>query len=183
MGGPNRNTQTKDKSPMPRTLLSTLVFALTLSAAVPALADEFKAGDVTIDNAWSRATPKGADSGVAYFAIHNNGATPDRLTGGSAEIGAVEIHEMKSEDGVMKMRELKDGLNVPAHATIRFTPGGYHLMFTHLTKPLNKGDSLSATLTFEHAGPVTVTFPVEALGAAGPAPKGGDTGSMKGMKM
>ena len=93
-----------------------LALALALAtAAAPALAQEFKAGDITIDKAWSRATPKGADTGAGYLTIHNNGATPDRLTGGSADFGAVEIHEMKTDNGVMKMRELKDGLNIPAH--------------------------------------------------------------------
>ena len=122
---------------------SALALALALvGAAAPALAQEFKAGDITIDKAWSRATPKGADVGAGYLTIHNNGATPDKLTGGSADFAAVEIHEMKTENGVMKMRELKDGLNIPAHGTVRLAPGGYHIMFTHLTKPLVKGETV-----------------------------------------
>lgn len=159
---------------------SALALALALAAA-PAFAQEFKAGDITVDKAWSRATPKGAETGAGYLTIHNNGATPDKLTGGSADFAAVEIHEMKTEGGVMQMRELKDGLNIPAHGTIRLAPGGYHIMFTHLTKPLEKGQTVTATLTFEHGGSVAVQFPVQAIGAASAAPmKGGD---MKGMKM
>ena len=46
---------------------------------------------------------------------------------------------MKMENGVMKMAKLKDGLNIPAHGTVRLAPGGYHIMFTHLTKPLDEG--------------------------------------------
>ncbi len=153
------------------------LLALALAAAAaPALAQDFKAGDITVDKAWSRATPKGADTGAGYLTIHNNGATPDKLTGGSADFAAVEIHAMKIQDGVMLMRELKDGLNIPAHGTIRLAPGGYHIMFTHLTKPLEKGQTVTATLTFEHGGPVSVQFPVQAVGAASPAP-------MNGMKM
>jgi len=164
------------------TRFSSLAFALALSGfAAPALAQEFKAGDVTIDKAWARATPKGAEVGAAYFVIHNNGATPERLTGGSADFAAVEIHEMKTEGGVMKMGELKNGLNIPAHATIRLAPGGYHVMFTHLTKPLAKGEKVKATLTFDPAGPVEVEFPVEEVGASGPTPMKG--GAMGGMKM
>ena len=154
--------------------------ALTLLTA-PALAQEFKAGDIAIDKAWSRATPKGAESGAGYLTIHNNGATPDKLTGGSADFAAVEVHEMKTENGVMQMRELKDGLNIPAHGAVRLAPGGYHIMFTHLTKPLVKGEKVTATLTFEHAGPVAVEFPVQAVGAGASAPTNG--GDMKGMKM
>ncbi len=163
------------------TRFSAFALALALAAsAAPALAQEFKAGDVTIDKAWARATPKGAEIGAGYFVIHNNGATPDKLTGGTANFAGVEIHEMKTEGGVMKMAEMKNGLDIPAHGTVRLAPGGYHVMFTHLTKPLVKGEKVAATFTFEHAGPVTVEFPVQGVGASAPAPtKGGDMGGMK----
>ena len=124
---------------------SAYVLALAL-AGVPALAAEFKAGDITIDKPWARATPKGADVGAGYLVIHNNGATPDRLTGGTADFAAVEIHHMKMEGGVMKMEELKDGLSIPPHSSVGLAPGGYHVMFTHLTHPLNKGETIKATL-------------------------------------
>jgi periplasmic copper chaperone A len=158
-----------------------LALALVVAAsAASALAEDFKAGDISIQKPWARATPKGADVGVAYFVIRNTGAKADRLTGGKADFGTVEIHEMKSEDGVMKMQELTTGLNIPAHGSIGLAPGGYHLMFTHLTHPLNKGDNVKATLTFEHAGPIEVTFPVVGIGASAPgAAKGGDMGGMK----
>jgi copper(I)-binding protein len=158
-----------------------LALALVVAAsAASALAEDFKAGDISIQKPWARATPKAADVGVAYFVIRNSGEKPDRLTGGKADFGTVEIHEMKSEDGVMKMQELTTGLNIPAHASVGLAPGGYHLMFTHLTHPLNKGDNVKATLTFEHAGPIEVTFPVVGIGASAPgAAKGGDMGGMK----
>ena len=92
----------------------------------------------------------------------------------------VEVHQMSSENGVMQMRQLKDGLNIPAHGSVALSPGGYHLMFTHLTHPLTKGESVKATLNFEHAGPVEVEFNVMGIGAAG---TGGAGGAMKGMKM
>jgi copper(I)-binding protein len=163
---------------MKRHVLLAAAFAL---AAAPALAQELKAGDITIDKAWARATPKGADTGAGYLVVHNNGAAPDTLTGGAADFANVEIHEMKMENGVMKMAPLRNGLNIPAHGSIRLAPGGYHVMFAHLTKPLVKGETVTATLTFAHAGPITVQFPVEGVGAASPAPATG--GAMGGMKM
>ena len=159
--------------------LFTLALALALSAG-PALAQEFKAGDIVVEKPWARATPKGAEVGGGYLDIQNKGATPDRLTGGSADFATVEIHEMKSENGVMQMRQLKDGLNIPAHGSVALSPGGYHVMFTHLTHPLTKGERVKATLNFEHAGPVEVEFNVMGIGAAG---TGGAGGAMKGMKM
>ena len=165
---------------MTHSSLLPLALALAVSAA-PAIAQEFKAGDIVVEKPWARATPKGADVGAGYFVIHNNGAAPDTLTGGSADFATVEIHQMKTEGGVMKMAQMTNGLDIPAHGTIRFAPGGYHMMFTHLTKPLTKGEKVQATLTFAHAGPVTVDFNVEGVGAAGPAPMKG--GAMGGMKM
>ncbi len=160
------------------------IFALTLAlalSATPALAQEFKAGDIVIEKPWARATPKGAEVGGGYVTIQNKGATPDRLTGGSADFATVEIHQMKSENGVSQMRELKDGLAIPAHGSVGLSPGGYHLMFTHLTHPLTKGETLKATLNFEHAGPIAVEFSVMGIGASG---SGGMKGmeNMKGMK-
>ncbi len=158
-----------------------LALAFGLSAA-PALAQEIKAGDLTIEKPWARATPKGAEVGAGYLEIRNNGASPDRLTGGSADFADVEVHQMSMQGGVMKMRAVKDGLEIPAHGAVTLAPTGYHIMFTGLKRPLVKGETVKATLTFEHAGAVSVDFPVQGIGAAGPggAIKGGD---MKGMKM
>jgi copper(I)-binding protein len=167
--------------------LHSLALALLIAAAggAHALAQEIKAGDIVIQKPWVRATPKGADVGAGYLTIRNNGAAPDRLTGGSADFASVEVHEMKTEAGVMKMQEVKNGLAVPAHASVGLAPGGYHLMFNHLTHPLTKGDAVKATLNFEHAGPVEVEFPVLGIGAtsAGAASEKKPTGAMGGMKM
>jgi periplasmic copper chaperone A len=165
------------------TVRHSLLFALTLAlafSAAPALPQEFKAGDIVLEKPWARATPKDAEVGSGYLAIQNKGAAADRLTGGTADFATVEIHQMSSANGVSQMRELKDGLNIPANGSVGLSPGGYHLMFTHLTHPLTKGESVKATLNFEHAGPVEVEFSVLGIGATG----GGATGgAMKGMKM
>jgi periplasmic copper chaperone A len=164
---------------MRRFSLFTLALVLALSAA-PVLAQEFKAGDIVIEKTWARATPKSATVGGGFFVIRNKGAAADRLTGGAADFATVEIHETSSAGGVSQMRELKGGLNIPAHGSVGLSPGGYHLMFTHLTHPLTKGDSVKATLNFEHAGPIEVEFKVTGVGAAG---TGGAGGAMGGMKM
>ncbi len=162
--------------------LFTLALALALSAA-PALAQAFKAGGIVVEKPWARATPKGAEVGGGYLTIQNNSATPDRLTGGTADFATVEVHQMKSENGVMEMRQLKNGLSIPAHGSVGLSPGGYHLMFTHLTHPLTKGESVKATLNFEHAGPIEVEFSVMGIGASGAGGAGGAMKGMKGMKM
>ena len=153
--------------------------ALLVLAATPALADEVKIGDLTIQNAWARATPKGADVGAGYLTIHNNGASADKLTGGASDFAGVEVHEMSMAGGVMKMREVEGGLTIPAHGTVTLAPGGFHLMFVHLKQPLVKGQPVKATLSFEHAGSAEVPFDVRGVGAAAP----GKSDNMGGMKM
>jgi len=77
---------------------------------------------------------------------------------------------MSMVDGVMKMRELTEGLPVPADGSVKLEPDSYHLMLTNLKEPLKEGDEFSGTLTFEKAGTVDVTFEVEGMGAASPTP-------------
>src|SRR6202008_4425705 len=96
-----------------------LALAVVCSGSSVVIADEIKAGDLVITQAWSRATPKGAKVGGGYLTIENKGSTPDRLIGGSADIAAkVEIHEMAMSNGVMKMRPLEKGLVIEPGKTV-----------------------------------------------------------------
>jgi hypothetical protein len=152
--------------------------------AVPARAEEVKAGDLVITQAWSRATPGGAKIGGGYLTIENKGAAPDRLIGGSADAaGKVEVHEMAMNNGVMTMRPLDKGLMIEPGKTVKLAPGGYHLMLTDLKHPLKQGDKLPITLEFEKAGKVQVSLDVEGIGAQGPAGAGKMDGKMDMKKM
>jgi copper(I)-binding protein len=149
----------------------TLAYVVCLAGllAMPARADEVKAGDLVITQGWSRATPNGAKIGGGYLTIENKGAVADRLIGVSAEIaGKVEVHEMAMNNGVMTMRALDKGLVIDPGKTVKLAPGGYHLMMFDLKSPLKQGDKLPVTLQFEKAGKVTVSLDVEGIGAKGP---------------
>src|SRR5271154_2028848 len=151
--------------------------------ATPLRADEVKAGDLVITQAWSRATPGGAKIGGGYLTIENKGSSPDRLIGGSADVaGKVEGHEMAMNNGVMTMRPLDKGLTIEPGKTVKLAPSGYHLMIMDLKSPLKQGGKVPVTLEFEKAGKVAVTLDVQGIGAQGP---GGGDGTMKmspGMK-
>ena len=137
--------------------------------ATPLRADEVKAGDLVITQAWSRATPGGAKTGGGYLTIENKGSTPDRLIGGSADVAAkVEMHEMSMKNGVMTMRPLDKGLTIEPGKTVKLAPGGYHLMMMDLKGPLKQGDKVPVTLEFEKAGKVQVSLDVQGVGAQGP---------------
>jgi copper(I)-binding protein len=150
--------------------LGVTVFALALLFAGlhGALAHEFKIGDLEIDHPWSRATPPGAQVAGGYFTVVNHGSAADRLVSVTSDISAkAEVHEMGVKDGVMTMRPVEGGVEIPAGGKVELKPGGYHLMLMGLKQPAKQGESFPATLTFEKAGSVTVKFQVEAIGAAG----------------
>jgi copper(I)-binding protein len=148
--------------------LATAVLLSTLLIA-PARAEEVKAGDLVITEAWSRATPGGAKVGGGYLTIENKGSAPDRLIGASADVSAkIQVHEMAVNNGVMTMRPLENGLTIEPGKTVKLAPGGYHLMMLELKSPLKQGDKLPVTLEFEKAGKVKVSLEVQGVGAPGP---------------
>jgi len=98
--------------------------------------------------------------------LDNKSGTADRLTGASSDVAdKLQIHEMKVENGVMKMREVAGGLPIPASGSVVLKPGSYHVMLIGLKKPLTVGEKFPLTLTFEKAGNISVTVPVQAMGA------------------
>jgi copper(I)-binding protein len=165
------------------TLLSMASLGLAaLLTLAPARADEVKAGDLVISQAWTRATPNGAKVGGGFLTVENKGSAPDRLIGGSADVaGSVQVHEMSMDGGVMKMRPMEKGLTIDPGKTVKLAPGGYHLMMMDLKSQLKQGDKVPVTLEFEKAGKVTVSLDVAGVGAQGPG--GGSGGKMEMNKM
>ncbi|HLW92681.1 MAG TPA: copper chaperone PCu(A)C [Roseiarcus sp.] len=154
--------------------------ALLAAMATPAFAQQFTAGDITVETPWMRATPKGADVAAGYLTIRNAGAAADRLVSGSADFaGAVEVHKMTMTNGVMTMRLVADGMEIPAKGAVTLSPNSYHLMFKGLKQPIVAGETLKATLTFEHAGALALEFKVSKIGAMSPSGTGGSMGGMK----
>ena len=142
-----------------------LAMVVLIFSAVSAAAEK----TIALEDAWSRATAQGVDIGVGFVTIKNNGDTPDRLVSASAASAErTEIHEMQMENGVMRMRPVTGGVPIPAGGSVVLGPGGYHLMFMGLKGPLKDGDAFPASLTFEHAGTLEVTFQVGSAGASGP---------------
>lgn len=144
------------------------LMALLLPAAPTAFAQAGGTSKITIEQPWARATPSGAMTGAAYMTIANKTATADRLTAASSDIAAkVQIHQMAMVNGVMQMRELANGLPIPANGSVTFKPGGYHVMLIGLKKRLIAGQTFPLTLSFVRAGNISVTVPVQAIGAQG----------------
>lgn len=154
-------------------------YFVTALAAVSLLAGcGGDSGGIEVSDAWARTSPSMASAGAAYMAITNSGDVDDALIGASVDAdiaGSVEIHEtvaMGSDTtmgdtgtdtttggGMMTMQPVERVI-IPAGESIALEPGGYHLMFLDLVAPLEAGEDLSITLTFEEAGEQIVTAEV-----------------------
>src|ERR1700753_3229090 len=142
--------------------------------APAARAEDVKAGDLEIQQAWTRATPGGAKIGGGFVTVENKGSAPDKLVGASGDFaGKIEVHEMPMNTGVMKMRPVEGGVTIDPGKTVKLAPGGFHLMMMDLKNPLKQGDKMPVTLEFEKAGKVAVSLDVEGVGAKGPDAAGG----------
>lgn len=150
---------------MTKFFLSALVLAAsaTFAQADAHMPADVVAGDLSLTQAFARATLPNAPVAGGFVVITNNGAVDDRLIAVTSAISTdTQIHEMSMENDVMKMRELPTGLVIAAGDTVNLVPGGLHVMFMDLTGPLVEGETIAVRLTFEVAGDVDVQMPVGA---------------------
>jgi copper(I)-binding protein len=153
--------------PLPIRILA-LVAALLLSAAT-ASAHSVKAGALELTDLWTRATPPSAPTAGGYLTITNTGAEPDRLTAvASPQAAKGELHEMSVKDGIMTMRPVEGGIEIPAGQSVTLAPSGLHIMFVSPKEPFVEGEKVPVVLTFEKAGKVETFLHVEGIGAPGP---------------
>ncbi len=117
------------------------------------------AAPVQVANALCRPTPNGRHSTGCYLTLTS--AADDRLMAVSSPVaGRVEIHESRMESNMMMMRQLEDGLPLPAGQAVELKPGGNHIMLMAVEQPLKTGDTVALTLTFGSAPPLEVTAAV-----------------------
>ena len=102
---------------------------------------------VKVEGAWARATVQGQKGTGAFMNLTAKEST--RLVGiSSPAAGVAEVHEMKMEGDVMKMRAVPS-LDLPAGQTVSLKPGSYHVMLMDLKAPLALGSTVPLTLRFK----------------------------------
>lgn len=150
-----------------------LTFVACLFVALAVWADQ--GTGVVVSDAWARPTIGDGRVTAAYMTIQNAGTAEDVLRSAqSPKAARVEIHETTmTDDGIMKMRPLENGLTIPAGGSASLKPGGAHVMVMGLDGELAKGGTLPLTLEFEMAGPIEISVPV----GTGPSHAGGKDGS------
>lgn len=156
------------------------LFALAAALSAMTAAASAQTGQVKVEDAWARATPAGASTAAVYLTLEAPSA--DKLVAVATPAAReADLHTMSIEGGVMKMRALPGGVDLPAGQKVTLKPGGMHIMLSALTGPLKEGESIPLTLTFAKSDAQQITVPVEKVGAMGPA--GASGGGMGGMKM
>ncbi|HZV20058.1 MAG TPA: copper chaperone PCu(A)C [Hyphomicrobiales bacterium] len=139
-----------------------IVLGAALLAAGVANAHDYKAGSIIVGHPWARPTPPGAKAAAAYFTLQNTGSAPDTLMSVSSPVDeSAQLHQTIRDGEVMKMREVKGGVAIPPGATVKFEPGGYHVMLLQPKQQFEEGQFFPLTLTFAKAGTVNVEVKVE----------------------
>ena len=137
------------------------VVLLLAFAASPAVAQ------ITVSDAWTRATAPGAKIAAGYMTIRNASKSADRLVGVSSPAAQkVEPHVTVKDGDIYRMREVK-GYDIPAGGSFELKPGGAHLMLMNIKAPFKEGDKVPLTLRFEHAGEVKTELRVGRLTGTG----------------
>ena len=148
---------------------------VAISALLLCASSSLYAQNVDVKNAWVRASVQGQKATGAFMQL--TASQPTTLVGVASPVaGVAEVHEMKMDGDVMRMRALPQGLPLPAGQPVALTPGGYHVMLMDLKATLPKDSTIPLTLTFKDAKgvesrvelklPVATTAPG---GAAAPA--------------
>ena len=153
-----------------KTLLHTAAIVTALLSA-PAWA---QTAAVKVEGAWARASVQGQKATGAFMRLTaKDGARLVRAE--SAAAGLAEVHEMKMEGDIMKMRAVP-ALDLPAGKTVELKPGGYHVMLLDLKAPLKKDSTVPLTLVFQNAQGTETRLPLVvpvSAGAPGAAPAHG----------
>lgn len=136
---------------------------LTIAALVAGCSSAALAQSVDVKNAWVRTTVQGQSATGAFMTITARENT--RLVGVASPVaGVAEVHEMKMDGGVMKMRAVEGGLDLPAGKAVELKPGGFHVMLMDLKTALPKDSTVPVTLLLKDGkgveSRVELTLPV-----------------------
>lgn len=134
-----------------------LTAALALGIASTSFASE-----VMVKDPYVRAMAPGQKMTAAF--MHITADSDRRIVAATSDIASkVELHTGYVEDGVMRMRQLEDGIELPSGEMVMLKPGGLHVMFIGVTEPVAEGDEVNLTLEFANGETQAITAPVKSV--------------------
>lgn len=138
--------------------LLTVVAAGLLLISTPLFASQ-----LSVEDQYIRATPPNSKNSAAFMVITNADKKEIKLLSASSDIAArVELHQHIMDDGLMKMRQVEE-IIIKAGGSVALQPGGYHVMFLNLKQPLEEGQSISLSLSFDNGEQLTLDVPVKKI--------------------
>ena len=133
-----------------------LLFSLIFSANTIA-------SEIMVSDQYVRATPPHAKNSAAFLSISNHSNKVVKLIAASSGIAdRVELHSHLKEDGMMKMRQVKEVV-INANSVVTLQPGGYHVMFLGLKDDLKEGQNVNITLYFDNGNEINIDAPVQKI--------------------
>ena len=135
-------------------------------------------GDLTITGGYIP-QPASTDVAAAYLTVANSGAVADTITKITTSVTSDVMAMTETTSGTIGTMTDLSSVIVPAHGSVSLTPGHAHLMLENPTRALKEGDKVSMTISFSHAGTVTLTLPVVPI--TGPVISSGNMSGMPGM--
>ncbi len=119
------------------------------------------AGNIMIENAWAMPASDTSKPGAVMMTIKNNGSDADSLVSVETGVaGMAQVHNSKEKGGKMRMRRMQ-AMEVPGGKSVTFVHDGTHIMLMNLNGPLDAGQTIKVTLTFEKAGKMEIDVPVK----------------------
>ena len=136
-------------------------FLLRLAAVLPMvlapLAVFAASPSVTVEKPWMRYLLPSLPA-AGYMVLHNAGDQPAVLTAAaSPDCGMLMLHQSQDDSGMAEMMDVQT-VTIPAHGSLTFEPGGYHLMC--MQPSMKTGETVPATLSFQDGSTLAVTLPV-----------------------
>ena len=140
-----------------------ITFFLSALSLISIFSSSLSAGEIMVFDAYARSSGPLAKAGAAYMKIMNHSSENDRLISVFSDIAKkTELHRhLKSDNGVMKMVRIDEGIKVGPMKQHALARGGDHIMFMGLKEPFETGKIIPVTLLFEKAGKVGIEIVVD----------------------
>jgi len=152
--------------PQPWRWLASLVAALLFAGLCQSSPAGARAAAIGIHDAWIRWLPAGIPAG-GYLTLRNDGDRAAVLTGvSSPDYTDISLHRSVTRGGVAAMEPVAQ-IVVPAHQSLQFAAGGYHLMLSHPTRAVRPGDEVRIDFHFSDGTIAGAGFEVRAPDASG----------------
>ncbi len=153
--------------------------ALLLALAASALLAGAAENSLSVVEPYVRMPPPGTPTTGAFMTIRNSGDSDRKLIKVDSPVaGSVELHTHLNDNGVMKMRQVKD-IDVKSKGEATLKPGSYHVMLIDLKQTLKEGDSVPLTLRFDDGSSQQINAPIKTPQAMMKMPMDGEHGKMK----